>query len=263
MSDLHLEFGPLTLPGGDTLMLAGDVCVADMLRPERTDKSARVHRARYSQFFFEECAKYNRVFYVMGNHEHYSGVFDHTADILREFLQGSNVRLLDDEFVDLDDNTRLFGGTFWTDYDKKDYFCMRAAKTNMNDHRVIKKLVASSQKTFLFHPEDAVEEHYRSLQKLKDGLVSEKRTVVMTHHAPHFYSIAEEYKNSNTNGAYYSDQEKLMLDHPHIVAWLHGHVHDSFDYMVGSCNVLCNPRGYFGHDLNESFDANKLAVVGA
>ena len=26
--------------------------------------------------------------------------------------------------------------------------------------------------------------------------------------------------------------------------WLHGHVHDSFDYRVGRCRVICNPRGY-------------------
>ncbi len=26
--------------------------------------------------------------------------------------------------------------------------------------------------------------------------------------------------------------------------WIHGHTHDSFDYGLGMCRVMCNPRGY-------------------
>jgi hypothetical protein len=26
--------------------------------------------------------------------------------------------------------------------------------------------------------------------------------------------------------------------------WIHGHVHDSFDYRVGATRVIANPRGY-------------------
>lgn len=28
------------------------------------------------------------------------------------------------------------------------------------------------------------------------------------------------------------------------VRWVHGHTHDSFDYDVRGCRVVCNPRGY-------------------
>jgi hypothetical protein len=38
------------------------------------------------------------------------------------------------------------------------------------------------------------------------------------------------------------------MDHPEIVLWTHGHMHDPFDYMIGSTRVVCNPRGYLGHD---------------
>lgn len=253
MSDLHLEFGKFSLPGGDTLLLAGDVCVADYLRPERTDKDAQHHKSRCLQFFYEECAKYNRVFYIMGNHEHYNGVFDNTADILREFLSESNVRLLEDEFVDLDENTQLFGGTFWTNYDKNDFHCVHAAKDMMNDHACIKKIYSGLPRTFL--PNDAMDVHYRTVDKLKKGLTG-KKTIVMTHHAPHHNSIAPRFRNALLNGAYYSDQEELMLDHPEIVTWVHGHTHNSFDYMVGTCRVLCNPRGYHGYETNPTFDPN-------
>ena len=45
MSDLHLEFAPMQqLPGGDVLLLAGDILVADSL-------TASYERSEYSKFF--------------------------------------------------------------------------------------------------------------------------------------------------------------------------------------------------------------------
>jgi len=46
------------------------------------------------------------------------------------------------------------------------------------------------------------------------------------------------------NGAYSSDLSEFILDRPQIKVWTHGHTHDTFDYMVGTTRVLCNPRGY-------------------
>lgn len=31
---------------------------------------------------------------------------------------------------------------------------------------------------------------------------------------------------------------------PAVDLWLHGHVHDSFDYQLGRCRVVTNPAGY-------------------
>jgi hypothetical protein len=50
------------------------------------------------------------------------------------------------------------------------------------------------------------------------------------------------------NGGYRSDLSELILDNPQIVLWTHGHMHDPFDYMIGTTRVVCNPRGYAGHD---------------
>ena len=61
MNDLHIEFdtGPnFNLPGGEVLLLPGDVCVAAYLRKDRTDKRAKKHAKVCKQFFFEDCAKY-------------------------------------------------------------------------------------------------------------------------------------------------------------------------------------------------------------
>lgn len=33
-----------------------------------------------------------------------------------------------------------------------------------------------------------------------------------------------------------------------IKAWTHGHTHDNYDYMIGTTRIVCNPRGYDGHE---------------
>lgn len=255
LSDLHLEFGTETLEGGEVLLLAGDVCVADYLRKERTDKYARRHRARYEQFFKEECAKYEKVYYVMGNHEHYSGRFDRTESLLREALKDTNVELLQNQVVKLTPSWSLFGSTFWTDLNKGDYFAIQAAKTHMNDFKEIEV-----EKKVKLTPTVTMSEHEVALWRLGEVLESLEKgenLIVMSHHAPHFGSIAERYRGSLLNYSYYSDKERLILDNPQIKYWLHGHVHTDFDYEIGECRVLCNPRGYVGVDTNKHYAKKK------
>jgi hypothetical protein len=44
-----------------------------------------------------------------------------------------------------------------------------------------------------------------------------------------------------TNSAFVSDLTELVKK---ANFWFHGHCHDSFDYQVGACRVVANPRGY-------------------
>ncbi|MCY1554175.1 hypothetical protein D9M68_907290 [compost metagenome] len=46
--------------------------------------------------------------------------------------------------------------------------------------------------------------------------------------------------------------------------WFHGHTHDSFDYRVGTCRVVCNPRGYqnrHGEYENKHFNPRLMVDV--
>ena len=48
------------------------------------------------------------------------------------------------------------------------------------------------------------------------------------------------------------------------VLWVHGHTHDSFDYQIGNCRVVCNPRGYVawtGKVENRDFAAGFVVVI--
>ncbi|WP_436316973.1 hypothetical protein [Variovorax sp. LjRoot84] len=63
-----------------------------------------------------------------------------------------------------------------------------------------------------------------------------------THHPPHHGSLAQHYAEDWVSGAFVIELPEAFFDVP--VLWVHGHTHQSFDYRVGSCRVLCNPRGY-------------------
>jgi hypothetical protein len=39
-----------------------------------------------------------------------------------------------------------------------------------------------------------------------------------------------------------------------VSLWIHGHTHESFDYVVSGTRVVCNPRGYAPMELNAAFD---------
>jgi len=261
MSDLHLEFAPLDLPGGDVLLLAGDVCVAAHLDEHRTDDRARSHKKVCKKFFFEECSKYNSVYYIAGNHEHYHGIFDHTVETLREFLIGSNVKVLDKEVVNLD-GWNLYAATMWTDYNANDIWAKMAAQRGLNDHHLIKKL--KNNTLGKFSADDALEEHNLALKKLDEMLydwpIIDKPTIVMTHHAPTYNSIHERYRGDALNYAYSSDLSETILRHKNIKYWFHGHTHDGFDYMVGDCRVIANPRGYAHRDGSRSPENNGFNI---
>jgi hypothetical protein len=54
------------------------------------------------------------------------------------------------------------------------------------------------------------------------------------------------------------------LDHllgPPVSVWIHGHTHDSLDYMQSGTRVVCNPRGYVPMEINPRFDPELVVEV--
>ena len=107
---------------------------------------------------------------------------------------------------------------------------------------------------------DALTEHRAAVQFISNTLdqrraqgIDSRRVVVVGHHAPSMLSVHEKYKHDyQMNGCYASDLSNIMLDYPEIVLWTHGHMHDDSDYTIGSTRVVCNPRGYIGHESRAS-----------
>jgi Icc-related predicted phosphoesterase len=45
------------------------------------------------------------------------------------------------------------------------------------------------------------------------------------------------------NAGFITDLTRLIMQYsPEL--WIHGHVHDSFDYRIGATRIVANPRGY-------------------
>jgi hypothetical protein len=121
----------------------------------------------------------------------------------------------------------------------------------MNDYRVVQNYYKDKGQYFKLIPEFTYREHRQTLEYIRGELIrnSHRPVVVVTHHSPSKQSIKPKYQDDyHMNGGYSSDLEQFILDHPQIKVWTHGHTHDSFDYMIGQCRVICNPRGYVGYE---------------
>lgn len=269
-SDLHLEFGTISLenPGDvDVLILSGDICVArDMMNYDAHGIVDFGKSSRYHTFFQECSARFPHVLYVVGNHEHYHGDFKYTISDLKKYLGYlTNLHILDKEIFELND-TVFVGGTLWTDMNKEDPLTLHMISKMMNDFRTVdnsnrevtfKTFDEDNKPTFRtriarFSPEDAVEDHKKMLDYIRvvyENVPPWKQIVVVGHHTPSHNSCHPRYKDDREmNGGYHSDLSEFMLDRPAIKLWTHGHTHEVFDYMVGECRVVCNPRGYIGYE---------------
>lgn len=270
ISDLHIDFADLTLPGGDVLILSGDIFEAKsfkkeiynpemvLLEHEREDKRPD----RYYRFILEECsAKYRKVIMVMGNHEHYRFQFHKTYEHIKSQLP-DNVYLLEKESLELD-GVLFLGATLWTDMNRQDALTLYHMQGAMNDYRQITMLNERTGDYHRLQPERTVQEHLRTIEYFTTALAENRQreggalpVVVVTHHSPSKLSTKPKYqKDVLMNGAYSSDLSEFILDHPEIRVWTHGHTHDTFDYMVGSTRVICNPRGYkYYEERADEFD---------
>lgn len=99
-------------------------------------------------------------------------------------------------------------------------------------------------------PEDVVVEFKKMVDYINIVTsANEQKFVVVGHHAPSKASTHPRYQGDTLmNGAYSSSLDEFILDRPQIKLWTHGHTHEPFDYMIGSTRIVCNPRGYIGHE---------------
>ena len=251
LSDLHLEFGQFRVPeiDFDVVILAGDIAVPASKVP--------FWACRATNF-----GESTPIVFVLGNHEFYDGVMSSTLTDLRRASQETNFHMLDCGEVILG-GVRFLGCTLWTDFTLRidtpegahsdpersaresglviaDFRAIRVSENdeagNSNGQRI------SAQRPFT--PQDSIDLHHAhrawlwaKLQEPFDG-----PTVVVTHHAPHRDSLAPRYAADWVSGAFVSELPLEFFQVP--VLWVHGHTHTSFDYRVGRCRVISNPRGY-------------------
>ena len=287
--------------GADTLILSGDICLAKELNDRDVyNILGEQNKSNMYHTFFQECsARFKHVIYVSGNHEHYHGDIALSHNRLKEKLAYlKNIHILECETITIDDIT-FIAGTLWTDMNKEDPLTLGSIKGVMNDYRIIedsseithfKKAIYKKDeegnyitekigevtstifdhyematRPSKFSPEKSVARHKMMMNTIKAVLEAtpvDAKIVIVGHHAPCKSSTKPRYQGEYIiNGAYSSDLTELMLDNPKIKLWTHGHTHSTFDYMVGSTRIVCNPRGYYSYEENEEFDPGKIIEV--
>jgi Calcineurin-like phosphoesterase len=227
-SDLHLDLLQQRFPGyraieaadADVLVIAGDI-----------------HAGLGALDTFADWPV--PVIYVMGNHEGYHHEYGTLIAQLRERSAGTALHFLERDSRVIG-GVRFLGCCLWTDYlvtgDEPEPL-MEQANRMLYDHRLIRHGEG------LFLAADALSQHRQSRAWLEAELAQPfaGATVVVTHHGPHPGSVHPRYAGSPINAAFVSDLTPLM---GRAAAWIHGHVHDSFDYVVNGTRVVANPRGY-------------------
>jgi predicted phosphodiesterase len=253
ISDIHNEFSVFNIPhlpeDKDTvLMLAGDIDV---------DKGSRIQN-ELLPFLTKASEAFKAVIYVLGNHEYYHGSLIATPIKIRETLAHlKNVHFLDNESVAIDD-VLIIGSTAWSDFYKADPLTMHAVEYGMNDYRLTRTGTIESPYMRKMTTMDILALHNKAKEYIFNTIRTEKpnyrKIVVMMHHAPTYQSVPERFRGSALNGAFASDLSNEILDtEPDLI--IHGHTHDSFDYMVGYyTRVVCNPFGYSSIEENKDFN---------
>lgn len=266
-SDLHTEHSAFEPPGDldvDLIVLAGDIHTPGHTVPQW---------ARRADRFGDR-----PIVYVPGNHEFYNSEMLLQSRRMREEGDRWGVHVLESRAV-IVDGVRFLGCTLWTDFKLRfmqsderlqpvPQICMWEASRNMLDYAAIRlqrhRPSGHGSIKPLLVPADTLALHHAQRSWLASELATpfDGPTVVVTHHAPSRQSLTPIYENDVVSAAFVSELPSSFFDVP--VLWVHGHTHTSFDYELGHCRVICNPRGYRLHAAkgyeNMRFDPYGIGV---
>lgn len=294
-SDLHIDMAgttKITLPvkqlvadDVDVIVLAGDLS-------NRAYDTANFIEDTLIQLKAEGVAGVTMpVIFVPGNHEFYKTPIDLSEEIFLDLSRKyANFHFLSSDkspvMISDGDNppVAFIGDILWTDFllNRTQRSSMERAQYGMSDYSAIYVDFYGGDKWTPYHSRD---HHRDAMMNLQDSIskIRDKssitRIVVVSHHAPTEQSIHEQYKQSawsDLNPAYASgilDEDSISYSKQfgsEVIAWIHGHVHNSVDVVADGVRVVSNPRGYtISHsydrysveDENSEFSWNKYLII--
>ncbi|MBA3477254.1 MAG: metallophosphoesterase [Lautropia sp.] len=239
LSDLHLEFEPFTPPEelrlADLVILAGDI----------HNGVEALHWARRS-------FPAQPIVQIAGNHEFFGACWQTLLAELRQVARSLDIAFLENDSVVIG-GVQFLGATLWTDFELLSA-AGRPVRLNaddakalmqrrMIDYSLIRWQPGGRPEERVFRPDDSVGLHLRSRDWLTRELAQpyDGPRVVITHHLPSWRSVAPAFARAPSNAAFASDLDELFGP---VELWVHGHTHNSFNYLAGTTRVLANPRGY-------------------
>lgn len=264
-SDLHLE--GFNGRNAETLMI--DFLPAD----ERDAESILVlagdvssHPEQLLAFLTECCKRFQKVYYVAGNHEFYHQDFEqYPKDMLAAIvnrqdsfgvLQNLEFSFSSVGYEELEDlKLRFVFGTLWGDggpeladqaqvgFYLNDFRLITFPEHRDPSYRPMKRKLRVADMVYAHKKQKADIDSY--LKQPFDG-----KTVVITHHLPSRRCVSPRYwpkdGSDGANGGFVGDCDSILAyDHaPNL--WIHGHTHDTIDTTLWKTRIICNPAGYRG-----------------
>ncbi|ODT79160.1 MAG: hypothetical protein ABS76_21475 [Pelagibacterium sp. SCN 64-44] len=235
VSDLHMDsmyWVPDRIPGHDVMIVAGDIDQA-----AADTEQVLLMLARWSPA---------PIIFVPGNHD-VMGVGLDAWDCGNEDLLARGIHVLSAGQSVVIGGVRFVGATLWTDFGLTNdrYASESWAARHMPEYQRVKRPDGG-----LIWPADTREAHARHRDSIEAVLAQPHAgpTIVVTHHAPSAQSIAGAVDVADA--AFASDLEGMIMRHQPDL-WVHGHVHQHHDYLIGNTRIIANPRGYQGDDHGE------------
>jgi predicted phosphodiesterase len=249
LSDLHLDVWAmdepcrLTHPAADLTIVPGDLCELK-------------NHALGSAFL---ASIPNAVLYVPGNHDWYN--YNHDDGVAAHAVYGKleNVTVLDPGYVVID-GIRFIGATWWSRLS----WAVGAAGSAKSILKRNSQLVENHVNDFfriktcgrLMRAHDSVAWHKAERRFIVDQIQQAReagqRIVVATHFGPTRGSIVPKYANHPLNPYFANDDVEATTG---VGLWVHGHIHDPVDYVIGECRVVANPLGYPNERRIEHYDS--------
>lgn len=263
LSDLHIDsyqkrglpLGSIPATEADVIILAGDISNSSMGMQWAKEQAKCLGKP---------------MLYVSGNHEYYGENIDTFDSSLAKMAANTEVIYLQTQQYD-HAGWRFLGCTMWTGFE----FGIRPDLLGTGSERAKKNLMLLAQAHMrdyqgirstegLLTPEMVLDLHMQHKAWLKNALIQAHKenipTVAIVHHGVSEQSVAEKYANDPSNAAFINDFSGWMAEPWAPKLWVHGHVHDAFDYQCGNTRVVVNPRAY-PSEISSTLDFDWAKVV--
>jgi len=246
-SDLHLEFpenkgflkrNPLQ-PGGDVLLLAGDIIPFAIME-------------EHSDFFSYISDTFKITYWIPGNHEYYYSDISDRAGSFNEKIR-DNMFLVNNVSV-IQENIKLIFSTLWTSISQENQFEIRQ---RLSDFHAIKQ----NNKGLTPDHYNLLHDQCRSFLNEEISKAGTEKKVIVTHHVPTSMNYPEKYRGDSLNEAFSVEMFDNVL-RSGADYWIFGHHHTNTpDFVIGSTNLITNQLGYVKYDECAGFDTKKIIRV--
>ncbi|GJJ10809.1 hypothetical protein Clacol_005037 [Clathrus columnatus] len=211
-----------------------------------------------------QLTRFERVFFILGNHEAYRYNLPESVAALEAFENRASSLCPDGqprgEFIflnrkryDIGPSLTILGCTLWSSLDPN---YLNIISSFLNDFHLISN----------FKPPEYQAAHQTDLTWLSNeiehlrGEGTSRKVIVFTHHAPTVEGTsAPQFIGTPTNSAFATELTKLPLWGPPVTLWAYGHTHWSCDFERWGIRVVSNQRGYYREPTG--FDERKVISV--